>query len=540
MGGYVKKRTVRELSDDAKIAQVQKLIVEQENATNRNNLETLINKYGPYAYDIVKMAQSEEAEISLKRINITDKKTPEEVIAHFAQNDVSSADLATLLKKREMEIDAGIAQYKISAAQNVPAPIDLSTQQQKLEERVAEKTEDREPTGHVVDVQHREGETVNQTSEPVAANEAATTPTPQPEAKKEDTPSTEQIVEMAKLPPMTLDDYVKYYKPEDKPLTENELREVAYKDFANGEGRSQKIYVEQPNKGNPTIGTGNLIFPEQLLDPNVKNKEKYGSLPAYKERFQQMKLYKSVGGKNVPLTAQEKGKIFDDLVTATKNKTLRTKSVNGVNVIVSPASAANVVMNEAEMKSQFNKDFNAQLDKLYKGIGNGNKEKGKEIYSKYPKDLQLSLLHTYYAGTPGNNISKAIAAGKVNPENPIEVLTQIAKERTVGDDQALAMLQQMNPEEFSDEKIAAYKKKYKAGKNNPRSPRAPRVDARQMGEAADSLRVAQEERRRVEMLKNVRIPTARITPTGTDDQRPKEPKEIKVADLIRIQQDGRG
>jgi len=496
MGKYVKTRTVRELTDDAKIAQVQKLIVEQEDATNRNNLETLISKYGPYAYDIIKVAQSEDAEISLKHINITDKKTPEEIIAHFAQNDISSADLATLLKKREMEIDSGIANYKIATMQDVAPAVDLSEQQQKLEQRV----DDREPTGHVIDVQKREGETINQPTEPVAtAEEAAPTPTPQAEEKKEDTPSTEQIVEMAQLPQMTLDDYVKYYKPEDKPLTEKELQEVAYKDFAKGEGRSQRIYVEQPNKGNPTIGTGNLIFPEQLLDPNVKNKEKYGSLPAYKERFQQMKLYKNVGGKEVPLTAQEKGKIFDDLVTAAKNNTLKTKNINDCYVIVSPASAAKVIMREADMKTQFNKDFNAQMEKMYKGIGKGNKEKGKEIFSKYPKDLQLSLMHAYYAGTPGANISKAIAKGEVNPENPVEVLTQIAKERTVGDDEALAMLQKLNPEEFSDQKIAQYKQKYQKNRKNPRSTNAPRVDARQMGEAADSLSQATEARRMAEL-----------------------------------------
>ena len=503
MAKYVKTRTVRELSDDAKVAQVQKMVAEAKDVESKNNLNALLEKYGPYAHDIVKLAQSEEAQVLLNRINVKDKKTPEEIIQHFANQNVSSADLATVLKKREMEIDAGIANYKVAAMQNTSPTVDLSEQQQKLEQRV----DDREPTGQVVGQIHREGTTIDTQAEttvrPIETveNEPTTTTVPTTEERKEGEPTTGEIVQMADLPQMTLDDYVKYYKPEDKPLTEKELQEVAYKDFAKGEGRSEKIYVEQPNKGSPTIGTGNVIFPEQLLDPNLTDaqKKKYGDMNAYKERFQQMNLYKTVGGKKIPLTAQEKGKIFEDLKSAVKNKTIKTKNVNGYNIIISPASVTNISMNEADMKTQFNKDFNTQIEKLYKGIGNGNKEKGKEIFSKYPKDLQLSLLHTYYAGTPGANISKAIAKGEVNPENPVEVLTQIAKERTVGDDQALAMLQQLNPEEFSDQKIAQYKQKYQRNRKNPRSTNAPRVDARQMGEAADSLSQASEARRMAEL-----------------------------------------
>lgn len=502
-----RNQTAQTMTDDAKVAAVQQLAVQQKDEQLKKDLAALIEKYGPYAYDIVKIVQSSEAEAKLKQINFNEKMTAKEAISRFANQDVSTADLAKLFNQDELKIDANIAHYKETLISRTPQTEDLSAQQQKLEQKI----NDREPEANVIETVSKEQQ-----------QDSKTTQT--------DTPSLETVIQQAELKPMTLDEYVKYYKPEDKPLTEDELREAAYKDFAKGEGHSQRIYVEQPNKGNPTIGTGNLILPEQLLDPNVKNKAKYGSLSAYKTRFQQMKLYKKSGSKNVPLTAQEKGKIFDDLVTAIKKKTLKTKNVNGVNVIVSPASAANVIMNEDGMKAQFNKDFNAQLDKLYKGLGKGNKEKGKEIYSKYPQDLQLSLLHTYYAGTPGRNISKAIADGKINPENPVEVLTKIAQERTVGTDEALKMLQKMNPEAFSDAKIAEYKRKYNRNRRKSNSPNAPKVDALQMGAAADSLRLANDARRQAEMMHAIPMQTVPVYSSTTPKSN--EPK-IRMAMITR-------
>lgn len=478
MAKYRSKPQVRrELSDEAKLARLRQW--EQQYKLNSEDINKLIEKFGPYAYDVVRYARAEPANVA-NRINQPFRNS-NRTIHYFAETEMDTATLAKAIKKSEMQVEAGLAQYNIDAKQTLEnaeiksVQMTADRQQKKFEEQVDE---------HVA-----------AKDEPVREEQPQLVTAPE-ETNTNDENDDVIITGESIGVTMTLDDYVKYYEPKDKPLKGQELKDAAYNDFGKGEGVSLKIHVEQPNKGSPTIGVGNVIFPQQLLDPNLsaEKKKKYGSLPAYKQRFMNMGLTKTVGSREVPLSAAEKGKIFDDLVTAVKNGTLVTKNEGGFNVIVSPASAKNVNMPAASIRKQFDKDIDAALKKTYTGLGKGNQAKGKEILEKYPRDLQLALLHAYYGGTPGLRITKAIQEGKVNPEDPVAVLTKLANERIVGDDQALEALRNLNPEEFTDAKIAELKRKYRAGRRSSSSPRAPIRDARQMGHAADSLDNAQRRR----------------------------------------------
>jgi len=504
MARYVRKRTIRELSDDAKIAQIQKKINDPKDKNNKEHLQALLDKYGPYAYDIVQMSLAEPSNL-LKRAGVANKYLTKDALAYFATEDVSSATLATAIKKREMEVDATLANVKLNHIMEAPA-FDLSSNQGQLEQRL--DTRD------------------NTSNEPVVQEVVAIEqPKEQQVTPTNDEPTTADIVGTANLPPMTLDDYMRYYREEDRPLTGKAMQDAAYEDFGKGEGVSSRIYVEWQNKGNPTIGKGNLIFPEVLLDPNASaaDKRRAGSLPAYKERFKQMELTKTVGGRQVKLTAEEKGKIFDDMVNAVKNKTLRTQNINGYNVITSPASAANIRMSETAMRKQFDKDYADRIQRTYEGLGKGDASKGEEIFNKYPRELQLSLLHAYYAGNPGLNISNAIKSGTLNPEDPVAVLTKLANERIVADKEALTMLQKVNPEEFTDTKIKALQAQYKRNKKK----RAPIYDAQQMGEAADSLSTAAA-RRQAEM--QIRTTMGRGIPIATPATPPSvSPLQLRIA-----------
>ncbi len=442
---YTSRHTVtRELSDDAKIAKIEAFAGKE--VTNK-----LVELYGPYAYDIYEKAFTAPAHLmAYTDGNFRDSKAS---LSYLAEHELSNKQLAQLFNTTETAVEAKKASYRVEhqADTRDEATPSTATAERSFDNRVDSRT-------------------------------GSSTGSSQQSAQ-ETTPDAEDA------PEMTLDDYVKYYKKEDRPLKGQAFKDAAYKDFGKGEGVSSKIYVEWQNDGNPTIGKGNLIFPKILLDPKAskKQKDKAGTLSGYKQRFREMELTKVVNGRTVTLTIAEKDKIFDDLVAAVKNKTLKTRNENGYNVVISPASAAQVRMSEAGMRKQFDKDIDAVLQRTYKGLGKGNPTKGKEIFDKYPKDLQLALAHAYYVGNPGANITQAIQKGEVNPQDPVQVLTKLSQVRYVGDEKTLQKLERLNPEVFNPAKQSQMKQQYTKNRKNA----APVYDARQIGKVADSLSVAQ-------------------------------------------------
>ena len=411
MAKYKSKPQVRrELSDEAKLARLRQW--EKQYKLNSEDINKLIEKYGPYAYDVVRLARAEPANVA-KRINQPFRNS-NNTIHYFAENEMTTATLAKAIKKSEMQVEAGLAQYNIDAKQTLEnaeirsVQMTADKQQKKFEEQVDE---------HVAAKEEPEKENKQQQQESAAT--------------AEETNSNDDSVpeETLGVDDMTLDDYLKYYKPEDKPLTGKALEDAAFKDFGRGEGISNRIYVERPNFGHPTIGNGCLIIHRDLCNepPTAAAIKKHGTVKGWKAMFRNQNLTDANG---TPLTSVQKDKIFEDLRTAVRNGTLKTKNINGYNVIVSPASAANIRMPQEEIRKTFNTRFAANLKKVQEALGNGDAKKGAEIFNKYPKNLQLSLVHTYFAGKPGNRVTEAIRQGRINPQDPQSVVDELKKIRS--------------------------------------------------------------------------------------------------------------
>ena len=396
----------RELSDEAKLARLRQW--EKEFKLNSDDINKLIEKYGPYAYDVVRLARAEPANVA-KRINQPFRNS-NNTIHYFAENEMTTATLAKAINKNEMKVEAGLAQYNISAKQTLEnaeiksVQMTADKQQKKFEEKVDEHAATKE--------------------EPVRDNKPEATITPEETITDDLTPE-----ETMGVDDMTLDDYLKYYKPEDKPLTGKALEEAAFKDFGKGEGVSTRVYVEKQNSGHPTIGNGCLIIHKDLCKepPSKEAVKKHGTVQGWKNIFRNQNITDANG---TPLTSAQKDKIFEDLRAAVRNGTLRTKNIGGYNVVISPASAANIRMPQAEIRKTFNTRFAANLKKVQTALGNGDAKKGAEIFNKYPKNLQLSLVHTYYAGKPGNRITDAIQRGRIDPQNPQSVVDELRRIRS--------------------------------------------------------------------------------------------------------------
>jgi len=390
----------RELSDEAKLARLRQW--EKEFKLNSDDINKLIEKYGPYAYDVVRLARAEPANVA-KRINQPFRNS-NNTIHYFAETEIDTATLAKAINKNEMKVEAGLAQYNISAKQTLEnaeiksVQMTADKQQKKFEEKVDEHTATR--------------------SEPVRDSK--------PEETNTDDLTPEDVLG---VDDMTLDDYLKYYKPEDKPLTGKALEDAAYKDFGKGEGISTRIYVEKKNYGHPTMGNGCLIIHKDLCKepPSKEAVKKHGTVAGWKTMFRNQKLTDANGN---PLTSAQKDRIFEDLRAAVRNGTLRTQSIGGYNVVISPASAANVRISQTEIRKTFNTRFAANLKKVQTALGNGDVKKGAEIFNKYPKNLQLSLVHTYYAGKPGTRITDAIQDGRIDPQNPQSVVDELRRIRS--------------------------------------------------------------------------------------------------------------
>lgn len=407
MAKYKSKPQVRrELSDEAKLARLRQW--EKQYKLNSEDINKLIEKFGPYAYDVVRYARAEPANVA-KRINQPFRNS-NKTIHYFAETEINTATLAKAINKKEMQVEAGLAQYNIDAKQTLEnaeirsVQMTADKQQRKFEEKVDE---------------HTSQESQQRTATP-----------PQATAEIEEP---EDAIDFGDEPQsvdeMTLDDYLKYYKPEDKPLTGKALEEAAFKDFGKGEGVSNRVYVEKQNYGHPTMGNGCLIIHRDLCKepPSPAAIKKHGTVKGWKTIFRNQNLTDANGN---PLTAAQKDKIFEDLRTAVRNGTLRTQNINGYNVVVSPASAANIRMPQAEIRKTFNTRFAANLKKVQEALGNGDAKKGAEIFNKYPKNLQLSLVHTYYAGKPGLRVTEAIKQGRIDPQDPQTVVDELKRIRS--------------------------------------------------------------------------------------------------------------
>ena len=426
-----RRTTKTALSDEAKIAKVQQMAANPRFHLNAEHVNKLIEKYGPYAYDIIQQARQEPYNLMPR---VGGKGCPtSKAIAYFATTDIPAETLATGLKIRTAEAKEklattlaglsqdGSAQPEPTAQNRLAARADErmgsshdGTAQARLEVRVDERMADGHDGAAVLDA-------------PVQANNGQQQPIAKPTQPLLNTPVS-----------LTLDAYAAHYEEGKGPLTGRALLDAAYDDFSNSEGFSKKLYVERPNYGHPTVGVGGLVVPRDLCAKSLRKTKKrgesvspydqvYGVPGGWKDRFQKMELTDANGRK---LTKTEKGQIFEDLRTAVRNNTLRTRDENGYNVIVSPASASKVRSTSATLRKQFDANFKVMKDKACKALGHGNKAQGEEIFDKYPCDLQLALVHTYFAGRPGNKLTDDINAGRVDPQDPMAMVDEIKRLRS--------------------------------------------------------------------------------------------------------------
>lgn len=298
-------------------------------------MKKLTEKYGDLAEDIVNRSLTHPT-IMMSQIGespTSSKKT----IEHYASSEVAPEKLAKALGKDLKTIEAAIPQK--APVQQEPQEIDKNTQ-------------------------------FNQGQGPLIMADKP----------KEDNKYVQWgAAKDVEIGQMKLEDYGRYVKPEDRPLSDYKtLRKEAYKDFIAGEGKHNKMYLDY--RGNPTIGVGHLIMPVKELG-NAEVTERY------KKAYQALPMQDKNGQ---PLSAEAKGAQFDQLIAAMKNKSFQTKAIGGGGeIILNPEMGK---LSDAGVEQAFNQDF----DYWYKQTKN-------EIpyIDHCPKSLQLATIHTSFAGRLG-------------------------------------------------------------------------------------------------------------------------------------------
>ena len=394
-------RTRQVLSEDAKRAKMEIWAIRA--GLDKSAVDKMITLYGSYAYDLMRQAQF-PGDLA--------KKTG---YPYASTNKMIKNLLDDEKKMTTEQVAKAVGVSKETVEQNISGrDIPPTTPaQERFDARV-------------------DGHTSATPAQPTQGNEGATPPAaPAPSQGSEAPAPTTPDENMGVTPPthanMTLDDYAANYAPGKGPLTGQALRDAAYNDFGKGEGMSLRLYVEQQNYGHPTIGTGCIVVHRDLCQEPPINQNKHGTVAGWKAEFRKQKLTDENGRL---LSNAEKDKIFEDLRTAVRNNTLRTRNEGGYNIIVSPASAAKVRTTPQEVRRIFDERFDAKLKEVQLALGKGNLAKGQEIFNKYPRDLQLALVHTYFAGTPGKTLTKDVRAGRVDPENPMAMVDEIKKLRS--------------------------------------------------------------------------------------------------------------
>ena len=186
----------------------------------------------------------------------------------------------------------------------------------------------------------------------------------------------------ADISQMTLDDYAKYCRPEDKPAANyDELVDKAYEDFGKGEGVIPCLYLDA--KGYPTMGNGHLVLHPDVLDDPKR-------LAAYRDMYVNTPLI-GAGGK--PLNAEQKRVQFSQIERAMRNNSFKT-SGGCPNKVLIPMTGK---LNEAGIKHIFKQDFKYAYNTTKKVVPN---------LDKMPLPVQLAALHTTFAFGNANRLKR--------------------------------------------------------------------------------------------------------------------------------------
>lgn len=353
MSGGIKKQ----LSDDAKIARVETWALRLE-MDPKDTSAVLTEKYGPYAYDIMNAAMMKPS-VLMSRVG-GKANNSKEAVDYFVKHHISSEELAKAIGADAKMVEAGIAAYR-----EANPKAEETAEQKEIRERQEQFN------SHFNDEMNRNREVKEKTVDP----------------------------EKVDISRMTLEDYAKYCRPEDKPAANyEELKEKAYDDFGKGEGFVKDLYLD--HKGYPTMGNGHLVLHPNVLDNPAR-------LNVYREMYVNTPL---MGTNGKPLTEVQKKVQFSQIEHAMRTGSFKT-SGGCPNRVISPVTGK---LNEAGMKYLFKQDFQYTYNTTKKVVPN---------IDKMPLPVQLAALHSTFA------FGNAEKLKKVDVNSPVEIMEQVDKLR---------------------------------------------------------------------------------------------------------------
>lgn len=346
----VRRSTKTELSDEAKVAKVQEWAANPRVHLNAEHASKLIEKYGPYAYDIIQQARQEPYNL-MPRVGAKGCATSK-AIEYFATTDISAETLAAGLKIKTAEEIERLNTTLAGLTSDGEPRADAEAQG-----RLAARADERLGGGN-------DGAAVLDTPVQVSGGQEQTAPAVERPLRDENSE-----------PTMSLNDYARYYPADKRPLDKNGLIEAAWNDFGKGEGVKQNIY--QDSKGHPTVGVGHLVF---LKDWAVSNPPDTQSLANYRRKFQELDVQRN--GRS--LSDSEKGLLYDRMVRAVQQGQSISSVVAGVKLPMESTQRGKKGVKEA---------FKEDLSWAYGVAHNAFPQ-----MDKYPSDLQLTLTHAYFGG----------------------------------------------------------------------------------------------------------------------------------------------
>lgn len=343
----------KQLSDDAKIARVETWALKL-GLDPKDTSAALTEKYGPYAYNIMEAAMMKPA-VTVKNAG-GQARSSKEAAQYFIKNRVSAEDMAKAFGTDAQTIEAEIAAYR-----EANPKAEETSEQKEMRERQEQFN------SHFNDEMNRAGNTQEKAVDPTKAD----------------------------ISQMTLDDYAKYCRPEDKPAANyDELVDKAYEDFGKGEGVIPCLYLDA--KGYPTMGNGHLVLHPDVLDDPKR-------LAAYRDMYVNTPLI-GAGGK--PLNAEQKRVQFSQIERAMRNNSFKT-SGGCPNKVLIPMTGK---LNEAGIKHIFKQDFKYAYNTTKKVVPN---------LDKMPLPVQLAALHTTFAFGNANRLKK------VDVNSPAAVMERV-------------------------------------------------------------------------------------------------------------------
>lgn len=144
-----RRRVSRALSEDAKKAKMEQWAVRVN--LPKETAQKLLEKYGPYAYNIMKDAMLEPTSLMRKAgKRITTSKN---AIKYFLETDLDTSQLAKIVNENELKVQRNLADYQILTAQATEQP---SEQRENIEEIQAQAEAENEHLNNQVNARDAE------------------------------------------------------------------------------------------------------------------------------------------------------------------------------------------------------------------------------------------------------------------------------------------------------------------------------------------------------------------------------------------------